>query len=727
MRNFYVVVFLLFSQLLTGQELLNAYLEPTGNPNLLNLKTVVWHFNTAGIMESNLVVNGNQLEFRLCYGSGAGTSETYEELDFDIPLPPGYSNYEFQLNFFHIDNEGNCDYSQAFDSLDLSFNFPYNPTATISIPDANFEGYLEHYGFGDDIGANGLVYAHRFVNIARLTISDVNLTSLGLGLIADLDGVQQLYRLKYLLASENEFPVFDATNHPQLLRLDLYGNPITDLNVTNCPDMEMLIAGTILGNLDLSNNPDLIYLGLSSPNITAIDISNNIHLNTLFLHEMQLNELDLSNNLEVNSIGIKGTTLNTLSIPSLNGLFDLSILGNLNLTALTIGNYPILSQITIKNNTSLTSVDLSGAPNLVNIDLVGNALETLDLSNQPVLEIMIVMENNLQSIDLRNGSNVFPYTILGSNNPDMFCVAVNYPQDAPYGQWIFDGEVIYSDQCEDPIIDFPDPLFEWVLVNENVLDLDGDGVGDVPVDTNEDGFIQYFEVQDVEHLVVSGFGINSIEGIVYFNNLSTLDASNNNLHSVDFSDNSNMTSIRLSNNVISDLILGVNDNLQELWIDNNVMDSFNNQYYPNITSLRVNSNNLTFLRINNGNNTILTEMHAQNNQSLYCIRVDDVEYANSQPNWLKDKWAEFNEACILGIEELALKDKIRVYPNPVQELLKIESDVAIQSIDLYDVAGRIIKKSDSTMELYLSELQAGVYFIHIQTSEGELVQQIVKK
>src|SRR5690554_4793050 len=71
---------------------------------------------------------------------------------------------------------------------------------------------------------------------------------------------------------------------------------------------------------------------------------------------------------------------------------------------------------------------------------------------------------------------------------------------------------------------------------------------------------------------------------------------------------------------------------------------------------------------------------------------------------------------------------VSIYPNPVKELLFIESKENLSSITVFDIHGKKVKTVSDLSEINLGGLQSGVYFVSI-TSEngGVLTQKIVKK
>ena len=75
---------------------------------------------------------------------------------------------------------------------------------------------------------------------------------------------------------------------------------------------------------------------------------------------------------------------------------------------------------------------------------------------------------------------------------------------------------------------------------------------------------------------------------------------------------------------------------------------------------------------------------------------------------------------------------IRFYPNPVGDRLYIETQTLTQTltVEIYDVFGRqqelsVISGQPSAIDV--TNLNSGVYFVKIVTSEGEVVKRFVKE
>ncbi len=76
------------------------------------------------------------------------------------------------------------------------------------------------------------------------------------------------------------------------------------------------------------------------------------------------------------------------------------------------------------------------------------------------------------------------------------------------------------------------------------------------------------------------------------------------------------------------------------------------------------------------------------------------------------------------------KNNFSVYPNPVGNVLNLTntSNIEINTIQITDANGRIVKEIKGTFnQINISELNSGVYFLKINTSQGLGTTKIVKK
>ena len=83
--------------------------------------------------------------------------------------------------------------------------------------------------------------------------------------------------------------------------------------------------------------------------------------------------------------------------------------------------------------------------------------------------------------------------------------------------------------------------------------------------------------------------------------------------------------------------------LSELYCYNNQIMVLDLRYNGNLRELNCRNNLLTSLDVRNGHNDSLLFFTSLNNDSLMCINVDDVAYANY--TWEKDNHSTFTDNC----------------------------------------------------------------------------------
>ena len=82
----------------------------------------------------------------------------------------------------------------------------------------------------------------------------------------------------------------------------------------------------------------------------------------------------------------------------------------------------------------------------------------------------------------------------------------------------------------------------------------------------------------------------------------------------------------------------------------------------------------------------------------------------------------FDSACFTYINPLGISsvegNQLSIYPNPVKDLINIESKIAFKEIVVSDLRGAELFKTTTTNSIDVSALRAGIYFIHCIHAEG---------
>jgi len=307
----------------------------------------------------------------------------------------------------------------------------------------------------------------------------------------------------------------------------------------------------------------------------------------------------------------------------------------------------------------------------------------------------------------------------------------------------------------------PDSNFEQALLDRNI---DSDGIlnGEIPTS----------DISTLTSLIIDNLGITNLSGIEDFTditvlsvddnqltsidvsnntNLETLSIDNNQLTSLDISNNTSLTRLTVNNNQLTNLDVSNNTNLETLSVDENQLTNIdlsnninlervfarNNQLtsldISNNTSLSllsVSNNQLTSFNIQNGANSLLSSnvrFGATGNPGLLCIQVDNVTF--SETTWtIIDPQTSFSTSCAtLSVTNLKLEDFI-VYPNPTSGILNIDltSNILLQNINMYNHIGQLLISTEEKI-IDVSDISAGIYFIEIITSRGNTIRKFIKE
>ena len=347
------------------------------------------------------------------------------------------------------------------------------------------------------------------------------------------------------------------------------------------------------------------------------------------------------------------------------GVVDLDV-NNRNISDLTgIEAFIDLSNLGCTDN-HITSLDLSGNLKLKNLICNYNQLTSINVSQ------------NLELLELYCGGNQLSTIDLGNNGllERLDCYSNNFE------------DIDLSKLANLQILDCGDNQFVSIDVSNNLQ------LNEFSCSVNQ---IQSLDVSS-NHLLVNLY--------CSFNQLTELDVSKNTaLEGLDFSWN-NLTTIDVSQNPLL-IAFGCN---------NNKFEKLDLSDHHALEYIGCSDNLLTSLNIKNGNNLAITEFYADNNPDLSCIAVDDITYANSNPNWSKDPTAFFSTECISGIT--LIPD-----PNFEQALidLGVDNDGQINGqMSTDDAAGVTILQIGNRIISDLTGIEAFVDLVHLDCAINQL-------
>lgn len=85
-----------------------------------------------------------------------------------------------------------------------------------------------------------------------------------------------------------------------------------------------------------------------------------------------------------------------------------------------------------------------------------------------------------------------------------------------------------------------------------------------------------------------------------------------------------------------------------------------------------------------------------------------------------DDIAVGNAATLSVRDEVKNNKQIKIYPNPVQDVLHVDYDGKITNIEIFSLTGQLIKTIDEdAWKVTISDLKKGIYLVKVKTSEGK--------
>ncbi|WP_225035033.1 T9SS type A sorting domain-containing protein [Winogradskyella sp. SM1960] len=402
-------------------------------------------------------------------------------------------------------------------------------------------------------------------------------------------------------------------------------------------------------------------------------------------------------------------------IESFVNLTNLACQNNL-LTSVDLSQNTALTVLNLADNL-LTSLDLSQNTALTGFTCANNSITNLDLSSNIALNTITVHSNALVYLNVANGNNSsIPagFDFYALNNPDLTCIQVD---DVSYStaNWTnIDPQTSFSTNCPPCTVSIPDANFKAALVANTAINTDNDTEISCVEATAFTGTIS-----------VSGQGISDLTGLESFVNLTELIANDNQLTTIDVSNNIVLETLYVSLNNLTSIDVSSNTALEQLSLFSNSLTSIDISDNALLTFLGVAQNNLTSLNTANGNNSNFTYFEATGNSNLTCIQID----AGFTPPaaWQKDAATSYSDDCAaLSVNDFNL-NSVSISPNPANSMLNIEMNQAYKQATIFTVLGKeVLKTQDKTINV--SGLSKGLFLIKIENESGNvLIRRFIKE
>lgn len=229
--------------------------------------------------------------------------------------------------------------------------------------------------------------------------------------------------------------------------------------------------------------------------------------------------------------------------------------------------------------------------------------------------------------------------------------------------------------------------------------------------------------------------INSLTSlnISQCNNLVDVRLTNNFLTSLDVSECASLEFLNLSSNLITEIDLTGNLVLKNLSVYTNNLTYLDVSQNANLTALGCSSNpNLEYIDVRNNNNENIIFFSAEDNSNLDCVFVDDAN-ASYLEDWNignNTNFVENEEECkaleIITFEE---KNKVKIYPNPVSEYVRVilnsTANYFLFTMDGSQLKSGVLKSGEN--KISLRELPSGLYFLRIHSFFNTTTSKIIKE
>ena len=472
-----------------------------------------------------------------------------------------------------------------------------------------------------------------------------------------------------------------------------------------------------------------------------------VNLDTLEISCGEAISLDLSKNQKLKRVACMGNRLTYLDVSKCSELRELFCDFN-----------------------QLTNLDISSCTELRELNCSNNQLKLLDVSNCTLLTDLLCSNNQLTCIDLSNNKRLDYLSITGMPSLYEVCGKVIpwfIPEETlinPFPIFTYGSpNIFFAADCKgNQYVSISDSSFLSALIEADV-------------DRDSDSLISVLEAEIVKSLDISEKEIYSLSGIEAFGQLVYLRCYGNNLKELDVSQNQNLIELECGLNPLTFLDLSKNYSLKTvklfqlpylrivcLWRDEYLMppnyihlDSptrpeFKDCGGPQVTLVNgfYKTGYIAASSTERGMMYLVPSETTKDLTQIMEVCLDSVSASANQRTfvsilgvpdgvyWLyaRDWYGNLSEPTPITVYgtgvDCRLEEIIKIYPNPVNDILVIQSEGPTNySLVMASANGKMIfckEMEGLTHQFDLSSFPKGVYFITIRSDNFVTTRKIVK-
>ena len=195
----------------------------------------------------------------------------------------------------------------------------------------------------------------------------------------------------------------DFSSYPGM---GMWDNQFSSLTLSYCDNLESLITYmNPIQTLDVSQCPNLQILDCSYSDLTSLNVTQNKELVSLQCYGNAISTLDVTQCTNLVELNAKANQLSTLDLTANSKLEYLDVQNN-KLKSIDVKHMKALAQLYVSLN-ELTELDVTQNEDLYILNAQQNLLKSLDLSHNLALGKLLIADNQIATLDLSAQEYVF--------------------------------------------------------------------------------------------------------------------------------------------------------------------------------------------------------------------------------------------------------------------------------------------------------------------------------